>query len=150
MKKLKLMAILVTGLFLMFHTKSFSQNKKVVVHKTSPGKKHHAKNLPNKKVVVVYKSKFRPAKVVVYHPVWAPTKNINRRWVYFPKYNCYWDNWRNVYYYKNNNVWISSSKKPTIIINVNLENEKHYELNEIDDDDDEIYIFNANHITIYK
>lgn len=149
MKNIKLTTLFVTGLFLMLHTSNFAQKQKGHGHKNPQGQHHHPKNNPGK-VVVVHKSKYRPAKMVVYHPVWAPKKNINRRWVYFPKYNCYWDNWRNVYFYKSNNVWISSSKKPIIILNVNLEYEKHYELNEVDDDEDEIYILNSTHISIYK
>ncbi len=109
--------------------------KVVVVHK---GKKHHAK-AGTKKVIVVRKSKFRPVKVVVFHPHWGPNKSFHRRWVYFPKYNCYWDNWRNVYFYKTTHGWVSTAQKPTIIINVNLENENHYELNEVHDDNDEVY-----------
>jgi hypothetical protein len=145
MSKIKFIALVISGLFLLMNSNSFGQHQKkvVVIHKGNGHGKgnHHGPN--KKKVVIVHKSKFRPAKVVVYHPVWAPKKNYNRRWVYFPKYHCYWDNWRNVYFYKNGNVWVSSAQKPTIIVNVNLENEYHYELEEADDDNDEIYTTNV-------
>ena len=140
MKTIKLVTLLLTGMLIMINSNSFGQQQKkvVIVHKGKGN--HHGQN--KKKVVVVHKSKFRPAKVVVYHPAWAPRKSFNRRWIYFPNYNCYWDNWRNVYFYKNGNVWVSSPQKPAIIINVDLENEKHYELEEITDDNDEIYSTN--------
>ena len=145
MKTIKLFALFLTGMLIMMNNQSFGQQQKkvVVVHKGKGHGKgnHHGPN--KKKVVVVHKSKFRPAKVVVYHPAWAPHKNFNRRWIYFPKYHCYWDNWRNVYFYNNGTVWVSSVQKPAIIVNVNLENEKHYELEETNDENDEVYSTNA-------
>ncbi|MBA2611683.1 MAG: hypothetical protein H0U95_06925 [Bacteroidetes bacterium] len=97
------------------------------------------------KVVVVKRSSYRPAKIVVYHPYWRPKYAYNRRWVYFPRYNFYWDNWRNHYVYYNNNVWVSQPTAPPVIVNVNLENEKSVELNETDDDVDDVYQNNSKH-----
>src|ERR1043166_770064 len=73
---------------------------------------------------MVKRSPYRPAKVVVYYPVWRPKYAYHRRWVYFPKYNFYWDNWRNHYYFWNGVVWVSQPTPPPTIVNVNLENEK--------------------------
>lgn len=132
----------------MLCTTSFSQKNLVVVKKGNHGKHHHHGN--NKNVIVVHKSNFRPAVVHVYHPIWAPHKSMNRRWVYFPKHQCYWDNWRNVYYYKNKNYWISSVSKPIFIINVDLAKEKQFELKEVDDDDDTIFNSNEKHVIEYQ
>jgi hypothetical protein len=70
--------------------------------------------------------------------------------VFFPKYNLYWDNWRNHYYFYNGNAWISQPTAPPVIVNVNLEKEKHYELKESDDDKDAINEENESHKTEYK
>src|SRR5687768_8985619 len=61
----------------------------------------HAHVRGPKKVVVVKRSPYRPKKLVVYHPVWGPKFAIHRRWVFFPRYNFYWDNWRNSYMFWN-------------------------------------------------
>jgi hypothetical protein len=109
--------------------------------------KHHG---PGKRVAVVKRSPFRPAKVIVYRPVWGPKHYIHRRWVYFPKYNIYWDNWRNHYVFWNGTIWFSQPSPPPVIVNVNLENEKHYELKEAEDDTDDVYQSNDGHKTEYK
>ena len=93
---------------------------------------------------------YRPAKIVVYHPHWHVKHAFNRRWVYFPKYNFYWDNWRNHYRFWNGTVWISQAAAPPTVVNVNLATEKHYELKESDDDDDEITSANESHKSEYK
>ena len=102
------------------------------------------------RVAVVKRSPFRPARVVVYRPFWGPKYKIHRRWVYFPKYNIYWDNWRNHYVFWNAGLWVSQPTAPPVIVNVNLENEKHYELKEDDDDTDDVYKGNDSHKSEYK
>ena len=97
------------------------------------------------KVVVVKRSHYRPHKVVVYHPYWRPNHSYNRRWVFFPKYNLYWDNWRNHYVYWNGTIWLSQPTAPPVIVNVNLENEKTVELKEDEDDVDDVYKDNTKH-----
>jgi hypothetical protein len=114
------------------------------------GHHHHAHRHPAKKVVVVKRSPYRPHKVVVFHPIWHPKYACNRRWVYFPKYNIYWDNWRNHYRFWNGTIWLTQATAPPIIVNVNLEKEKHYELKEEEDDNDEINSANENHKSEYK
>ncbi len=110
------------------------------------GKGHgHHHHHGNKKVVVVKRSHYRPAKIVVYHPHWHPAYAYNRRWVYFPKHNFYWDNWRNHYVFYNGGVWISQPTAPAVIVNVNLEKEKNVELKEDEDDVDDVYINNSKH-----
>lgn len=113
--------------------------KKIVVHPA-----HH----PNK--VIVYKSKYRPVKIVTYRPVWRPAYTYHRRWVYFPRYNFYWDNWRNGYYYLNGAAWIYSVNPPPAVVNINISNEKNYELKEDEDDVDDVYNTNSNHQEVYK
>lgn len=97
--------------------------------------------------VVVKRSPYRPAKVVVYHPHWRPAYAYHRRWVFFPRYNLYWDNWRNHYVFWNGKVWISQAAIPPVIINVNLEKERTVELKEDEDDVDDIYKLNDTHKT---
>ena len=99
---------------------------------------------------VIVRSVYRPHKIVVYHPYWGMKRNYNRRWVYFPRYNFYWDNWRNCYVYRNGNVWITNTAPPPVIVNININNEKQYELNEQEDDVDDVYKTNDAHQTEFK
>lgn len=149
MKHLKKIIPLVITLFLLGSGNLFSQKKGG----------HHGGGHPHKKVVhhgphgakvVVRRSPFRPAKIVVYRPVWGPKHYIHRRWVYFPKYNMYWDCWRSHYVFWNGSIWFSQPSPPPVIVNINLENEKHYELKEADDDTDDVYQGNDTHKTEYK
>ncbi|MES2513495.1 MAG: hypothetical protein V4580_05095 [Bacteroidota bacterium] len=98
---------------------------------------------------VVVKSHYRPAKIGVYHPHWHPAHDYHRRWVYFPRHNFYWDNWRQGYYYRNGTVWVFNATPPAVIVNVNLANESSYELREDEDDMDDVYIVNGKHKTVY-
>ncbi len=102
--------------------------------------RHAAHRRAHKHHRVVKRSRYRPAVAVVYHPHWAPHRNIHRRWVYFPAHRLYWDNWRQVYYYHNGRKWMAVSTPPPHLKNVNLDNEKFEELSEDVDDDDEIYL----------
>ncbi len=106
------------------------------------------KNHPNRRVVV--RSRHRPSKVVVFHPYWAPKKAYNRRWIFFPKHNLYWDNWRQMYVYKNGGVWVSNATLPSNIVNLKIDDEKSYELNEPEDELDDVYESNSVHQTEYK
>jgi hypothetical protein len=108
----------------------------------------HGKHRPGR--VVVKRSAYRPHKVVVYHPHWRPAYAYHRRWVFFPKYNLYWDNWRNHYVFWNGSVWVTQPAKPAVIVNVNLDQEKSSELKEDEDDTDEIYTKNEVHKSEYK
>jgi hypothetical protein len=62
----------------------------------------------------------------------------------------YWDNWRQGYYYRNGAVWIFNTTPPPVIINVNLDKEPNYELKEGDDDVDDVYQINDNHLKEFK
>jgi hypothetical protein len=103
-----------------------------------------------REVVVVRHSAYRPAHIGVYHPAWHPHYDYHRRWVYFPRYNLYYDNWRNHYVYYNNNGWVSQPTAPSVVLNVDLSKERRNELSENDDDNDQVYNANANHKTQYK
>ncbi|MES2763016.1 MAG: hypothetical protein V4677_12460 [Bacteroidota bacterium] len=98
---------------------------------------------------VVVKSHYRPAKIGGYHPHWRPNYSYNRRWVYFPRHNFYWDNWRQGYYYMSGPTWVFNATAPAVIVNVNLANERSYELREDEDDMDDVYIVNKKHKTVY-
>jgi len=93
----------------------------------------------------VIKSRYRPAKTVLFYPKWRPKQAYHRRWVYFPKYNLYFDNWRGHYVYRNAAVWVSQPAPPPIIVNVNLADVPHRELSAEDDDFDDVYMDNTNH-----
>jgi hypothetical protein len=120
---------------------AFSQKGRGHGHGHGHGHPHAHPN----KVVVVKRSPFRPAKITVFHPYWHPKFAYHRRWVFFPGYNLYWDNWRNHYVFWNGAIWVSQAAAPPIIVNVNLEKEKHRELKENEDDVDDIYKSNEEH-----
>jgi len=146
MKTFKKTFLLAFALLLLGSLNSFAQK----AAKRGGGHPHKHQVRGGKKVVVVKRSPYRPRKVVVYHPVWGPKHAIHRRWVFFPKYNLYWDNWRNHYVFWNGGVWITQASPPPVVVNVNLENEKHYTLKEDDDDTDDVYKGNDSHKQDYK
>jgi hypothetical protein len=105
-----------------------------------PGRHHGHHNK-----AVVKRSPYRPHKVVVFHPNWRPHYAYHRRWVFFPRYNLYWDNWRNQYVFWNGAIWLSQAARPPVIVNVDLEKEKSTELKEDEDDIDDVYKSNEQH-----
>lgn len=111
---------------------------------------HRGRHHRAKRVVVVKRSPYRPARVVVYHPHWRPAYTYHRRWVFFPRYNLYWDNWRNHYVFWNGTVWISQAAVPPVLVNVNLADQKTVELPENEEDEDDIYKSNETHKGNYK
>jgi len=110
---------------------------KPAVHR---GGHHHGK-----KVVVVHRSPYRPAHVRKFHPVWGPQLVYNRRWVYFPKRQLYWDNWRGHYVFWNGIVWVSQPTAPPGVVVTELHKEPKKELKETEDDVDDVYIGNEEH-----
>jgi hypothetical protein len=132
---MKKIILVMASIFILVHTN-------VVAQRAGVG--------PHRRVVVVRPSPFKPARVIVYHPYWGPKLVIHRRWVFFPKYNIYWDNWRNHYVFLNGTRWISQATMPPALINVNLSTEKHYELKENEDDVDDVYKRNDAHKTEYN
>jgi hypothetical protein len=90
-------------------------------------------------------SNYRPRIRVNYHPSWSHHSLYRRRWIYFPKYNFYYDNWRQMYYFQNNAQWYINVNLPTALLNINIDNENHFPLNEDEDDIDEIYRNNKHH-----
>jgi hypothetical protein len=111
---------------------------------------HQGHRHPHKRARMVKRSVYRPARVVVYQPRWRPNYAYHRRWVYFPRHNFYWDNWRNHYVFWNGSIWLSQATAPAPIVNLNLEKEKAVELKETEDDQDDIYNTNQSHKTEYK
>lgn len=154
MKNLKKLVVLTFGLIMALTSTSFAQKGNRGGNGHGHGNGRHERNqqanVNHRNNGNVRRSIYRPKTIVVYHPNWALKHNYNRRWIYFPRYNFYWDNWRQVYFYRNANVWISNPTPPPIIVNVNIENEKHYELKETDDDTDDVYKTNDAHSTEYK
>lgn len=102
------------------------------------------------RMVVYGPSPFRPKGVLVFHPVWGPKFVYYRRWIYWPGYNFYWDNWRNSYFFWNGAMWVASVQPPPAVINVNIQNVKHYEMKETEDDIDDVYKSNSSHQKEYK
>lgn len=136
MKTIKLLALLV---FIFAGADLFAQRG----HHHGRGRHNGHHGHPHK--VVVKRSPYRPHKVVVYHPHWRPHHAYQRRWVFFPRYNMYWDNWRNHYVFWNGAVWVSQAAAPPVIVNVNLDKEKSTELREEEDDVDDVYRSNEQH-----
>jgi hypothetical protein len=104
----------------------------------------------NREVVAVRKWHHRGHKVVIFHPVWGPRLAYHHRWVYFPRYNFYWDNVRRVYVYRSNNVWIVNETVPACAIKVDLNAEQKVELPDQADDNDSIQDQNSEHVSLYK
>jgi len=65
------------------------------------------------------------------HPNWVPAKGYRHetRHIYFPDYNFYYDNHRNVYIYFNNGKWRVNSNLPVIYSRYNLRKAMQVELN---------------------
>lgn len=144
MKRIIRILPVIIGILFLGNFKLYAQKKGG--HHPHPHMAHPHKHAK----VVVRRSAFRPAKIVVFHPYWGPKRAIHRRWVFFPKYNLYWDNWRNHYVFWNGTIWISQPATPPIIVNVNIDNEKQYELKENDDDTDDVYKGNEEHKKEFK
>lgn len=113
-------------------------------HKGNKNKEAVVNNKPHYKKHPQYKQAYK-----VYHPVWAPHCSYKHRWIYFPGYNCYWDNYSNMYVYWGGLFWIRTSSPPPILINVNLGKVKRYELDDDYDGYDNIYYYNPTHKKLY-
>lgn len=124
---------------------SLVYSNEFLAQKKGHGGNHHQNHPHRHHPKIVKRSPYHPNKIVVYHPHWHPALSYNRRWVYFPKYNFYWDNWRNHYVFLKGNSWVSQPQAPPFIINLKLNKEKNIELNEDLDDVDDIYKDNTNH-----
>ena len=154
MNSFRILLVIGLGILLFGNYQGFAQKCKGGHHPKVGGHPHAKAKVavvhhhPNGKVVV--RSHYRPKKMIVFHPVWGPKRSYNRRWVYFPRHNFYWDNWRQVYVYRSGNVWIYKPTPPPVVVNINIESEKHYELKENEDDIDDVYNTNDSHQTEYK
>ena len=84
-------------------------------------------------------------RVVTYHPVWSPTVVYERRWVFCPRYNFYWDNYNNVYVYRSGGIWITSYEHP---VYVDLSRQRYYEIQD-GDAIDVIHRHNRTHMRLY-
>lgn len=124
-------------LLFVFATHSESIAQKGGVKKGHPHHKNHPK-------------KHHRGKVVVYKPMWGPSAGYGRRWVYFPRYNSYFDNRRNMWVHLSGPKWIATSAVPPIMVNVNLSNEKKYELDEDADENENAENSNKDHVEKYK
>jgi len=92
----------------------------------------------------------RPREERRYHPHWCPRHEIERRWVYFPRYNMYWDNYREVYVYNTNGRWESYQEPPRVAVNVNLAQEKFVELGLEFDSRSDAFSLNVRHRIVFK
>jgi hypothetical protein len=105
---------------------------------------------PNRRVVVERKRHHFFRRAVIYHPYWAPRVNYRHRWVYFPRYNFYWDNFHNVYVYRTGTIWVTSTNAPQEVEKFDLSSVKKVELNENNDSKDAIQNNNDEHKSVYK
>ena len=140
MKTLSKTAIIFLFSIFIAITSTYGQNKVVVV------KEKHPKN----KVVVVKSKKHHVGKVKVYRPHWAPRASFMNRWVYFPRHNFYWDNFRNVYVIRTGTVWVTSKTAPKEVETVDLSKEKSIEMSEENDTQEAIQDRNDEHQAEYK
>lgn len=140
MKTIIKCSILSLVILFMVFSSTLAQNKVVVVNE-----KH-----PRSKVVVVKNNRNHIQKMKVYHPHWAPRASFRHRWVYFPRYNFYWDNFRDVYVIRTGTVWVLSKNAPKEVEQVDLSKEKSVELNEENDNREAIQDKNAEHQVEYK
>jgi len=85
-----------------------------------------------------------------YHPKWHPRRNFERRWVYFPRYNMYWDNYRDVYVYNSYGRWIAEPEPPRIAVDVDLADERFVELGVDLDLRSDVFRLNARHRVVFK
>ena len=140
MKTLKKTSLI--SLFIIFIglTNAFAQNKVMVVKEKNP----------RNKVVVVKNKNHHFKKVKVYHPHWSSRSSFRHRWVYFPRYNFYWDNFRNVYVVRTGTIWVTSETAPKEVEKVDLSKEKSIELSEANDTQETIQDKNEVHQTEYK
>lgn len=85
-----------------------------------------------------------------YHPRWCPHHDFERRWVYFPRYNMYWDNYREVYVYNSYGRWITNPEPPRIALNINLSSERFVELGIDLDARNDVFELNSRHRIVFK
>ncbi len=133
--------IIITSAIIMLSAATCLSQNKVVVKERNPR---------GNKVVVVKNKNHHVKKVKVYNPRWAPRANYHRRWVYFPRYNFYWDNYRNVYVVRTGTVWVVSKDVPSEAKSVDLSKEKSVELSEDTDEQDSIQDKNSEHLKEFK
>lgn len=96
--------------------------------------------------------RYEQERAACYYPKWHPEHRLERRWVYFPRFNIYWDNYRSVYVYLNRGRWVLTSNRPQVIVNVNLPYERYYEVDDDEfegDDYDRVFIYNSRHRARY-
>jgi hypothetical protein len=85
-----------------------------------------------------------------YHPKWHPRHDFARRWVYFPRYNMYWDNSRSVYVYSSCGRWVANPEPPRVALNVNLSAERFVELGVDLDVRNDVFELNSQHRVVFK
>ena len=110
----------------------------------SPLEKHPRNNVKN------IKSRTKLGIKRIYHPAWGPRLTFRNRWIYFPLYDVYWDNVRNVYIIKRGNKWVTLNTKPKEIEKVDLLKERIVELKDEENKTDVIQEKNAEHKEKYK
>ncbi len=115
----------------------------------SNGKNYNNDRYRNNRVVVVHERR-HGKEARYYRPQWNPRHDFERRWVYFPRYNMYWDNYRGVYVYNTNGRWESYQEPPRAAIRVNLALEKFVELGFEFDSRSDAFSLNVRHRTVYR
>jgi len=85
-----------------------------------------------------------------YRPKWHPRHQFERRWVYFPRYNMYWDNYREVYVYSHYGRWVAYPEPPRIAINADLTSERFFELGVELDTRNDVFSLNARHRVVFS
>ena len=92
-------------------------------------------------------AKTKSDKIVRSAPFWAPIHHYKHRHLYFPRYQCYYDNDEGIYIYHNGEQWVRQFSLPTFMKNINFSSVQIVEL-EIDRISDPQSQF-AEHLLLY-
>lgn len=79
-------------------------------------------------------------------PRWAPAHGYKHRYVYFPEYRCYYDNFQGVYVYRNGTVWVTSVYQPRFIVNIGVTRKVELSIDEAP----QPQVYFEQHIVLYR
>lgn len=118
--------------------------------------KHHGHNKHfEKNVIKINDYHYGHNNVIVYNnykkikrkgpPYWAPAYGYRHRHIYFPHYQCYYDNYSGIYIYRKGGIWISSASIPVFI--ADIESTRKVEL--LIDNEDKPQVYFSTHLSLY-
>lgn len=78
-------------------------------------------------------------------PYWAPAHGYKHRYVFFPEYRCYYDNFSGKYIYRRGPIWVTSINLPTFMFNVSLARKIELDIDNVS----QPQVYFEHHISIY-